>query len=141
MKKLFVLLLALMMVFSLAACGNDSSDASRNDDQGGADIENIVKTAEKIDSITPEEYKAAMKDGSTFAEARARIIGGEHCEPNDILGIEYVRAIKKIGSTIFVINTDSADKKYEDYIKKKVEKMIKRSIELPIINKPINNKK
>ena len=65
-----------------------------------ADIENIVKTAEKIDSITPEEYKAAMKDGSTFAEARARIIGGEHCEPNDILGIEYVRAIKKLGSTI-----------------------------------------
>ena len=47
----------------------------------------------------------------------------------------------KIGSTIFVINTDTADKKYEDYIKKKVEKMIKRSIELPIINKPINNKK
>ena len=41
MKKLFVLLLALMMVFSLAACDNDSSDASRNDDQGGADIENI----------------------------------------------------------------------------------------------------
>ena len=41
MKKLFVLLLAMMIVFSLAACDNDSSDASRNDDQGGADIENI----------------------------------------------------------------------------------------------------
>ena len=41
MKQLFVLLVALMMVFSLAACDNDSSDASRNDDQGGADIENI----------------------------------------------------------------------------------------------------
>ena len=61
-----------------------------------ADLEMIIETADKIDSITPEEYKEAMRDGSTFANARSRLIGGDHCEPNDILGIEYVRAIKKL---------------------------------------------
>ena len=43
---------------------------------------------------------------------------------------------KKIGDTVYVITTPIADKKDEDYLKKKVEKMIKRSIELPIIEKP-----
>lgn len=47
----------------------------------------------------------------------------------------------KIGDTVYVINTQVADKKYEDYIKKKVEKMIRRSIEIPIIQMPLNNKK
>ena len=62
-----------------------------------ADIENIVKTANRIDAISPEEYKEAMRGGLTFADARARLIGAEHCEPNDILAIEYVRAINKLG--------------------------------------------
>ena len=62
-----------------------------------ADIENIVKTASRIDAISPEEYKEAMRGGLTFADARARLIGAEHCEPNDILAIEYVRAINKLG--------------------------------------------
>ena len=43
---------------------------------------------------------------------------------------------KKIGDTVYVITTQVADKKDEEYLKKKVEKMIKRSIELPIIEKP-----
>ena len=47
----------------------------------------------------------------------------------------------KIGETVYVINTQVADKKMEDYIKNKVEKMIKRSIEIPIIQMPLNNKK
>ncbi|MBE6896443.1 MAG: nucleotidyltransferase family protein [Ruminococcaceae bacterium] len=62
-----------------------------------ADIENIVKTANRIDAISPEEYKEAMRGGLTFADARARLIGSEHYEPNDILAVEYVRAIKKLG--------------------------------------------
>jgi hypothetical protein len=48
---------------------------------------------------------------------------------------------KKIGDTVYVINSPATDKKDEDYIKKKVEKMIRRSIEIPIIQMPLNNKK
>lgn len=48
---------------------------------------------------------------------------------------------KKIGDTVYVINSHATDKKDEDYIKKKVEKMIRRSIEIPIIQPPLNNKK
>ena len=47
----------------------------------------------------------------------------------------------KIGSTVYVISTDTADKKYEDYIKKKVEKMMKRSIEIPVSTPPKINQK
>lgn len=47
---------------------------------------------------------------------------------------------KKIGDTVYVINSPATDKKDEDYIKKKVEKMIRRSIEIPIIQMPLNNK-
>ena len=47
----------------------------------------------------------------------------------------------KIGDTVYVICSHATDKKDEDYIKKKVEKMIRRSIEIPIIQIPLNNKK
>ena len=47
----------------------------------------------------------------------------------------------KIGDTVYVISSNATDKKDEDYIKKKVEKMIRRSIEIPIIQIPLNNKK
>lgn len=48
---------------------------------------------------------------------------------------------RKIGDTVYVISSTATDKKDEDYIKKKVEKMICRSIEIPIIQMPLNNKK
>ncbi len=48
---------------------------------------------------------------------------------------------RKIGDTVYVISSTATDKKDEDYIKKKVEKMIRRSIEIPIIQMPLNNKK
>ena len=41
MKKLFALLLALMMVFALAACGSDSSQLGNDDGKISAD--DVVK--------------------------------------------------------------------------------------------------
>jgi predicted nucleotidyltransferase len=64
------------------------------------DLNSIVSTSEKIDRITPQEYKNAMADGKSFAQARSEIIGAEQCGPNDVLGIEYIRALKKLDSSI-----------------------------------------
>ncbi len=64
------------------------------------DIARITETANKIDAITSYEYKQALSNGKTFAKARSELIGAEQLEPNDILAVEYVRAIKKLNANI-----------------------------------------
>ena len=48
---------------------------------------------------------------------------------------------KEIGGTVYVISTDTADKTSEECLKKKVEKMIRRSIEKPVIEIPLKTEK
>jgi len=75
------------------------------------DIERLKRIAERIDGITSEGYKTAMESGISFASARQTIIGEELSEPNDILGVEYLRAIKKLNAPF----TPNTVKRTDDY--------------------------
>lgn len=64
------------------------------------DINGIIESAEKIDRISPDEYKNASSRGKGFARIRSEITGEDQHGPNDVLAIEYVRALTKLNSTI-----------------------------------------
>ena len=64
------------------------------------DISRIISSAEKIDRISPDEYKAPSFHGKGFARIRSEITGEEQQGPNDVLATEYVRALKKLHSNI-----------------------------------------
>ena len=64
------------------------------------DIAEIISIADKIDNVSPEEIKKAMKGGKSFAESRFEIIGEKQKGPNDVLAVEYIRALKRLGSEI-----------------------------------------
>ena len=61
MKKLFALLLALMMVFALAACGNNetplgSQDKTNNSNMGNMDISDIESALDELEQLIPEGW-------------------------------------------------------------------------------------
>lgn len=72
------------------------------------DIDRITRVAEFLcDETTLKAIRARMKDGTSFAAARERIVReklGEDADllhtPNDILAVEYVKALMKLGSSI-----------------------------------------
>lgn len=67
-------------------------------------IDEIEKTADEVLEITHDELKKELDKGVAFASARAKILENRGVlvpqNPNDILAVEYVKAIKKIGSKI-----------------------------------------
>ncbi len=75
-----------------------------------ADIPKIQKCAAFLSEISPEDVKSVQKNNPkmSYAQAREKIVGeklgNEYSEllsmPNDILAVEYVRAIKRLGSSI-----------------------------------------
>lgn len=64
------------------------------------DLDKIVSSAEKIDGLTSEDYKKAMKGGRSFAQARSDLTGDGQAEPNDVLATEYIRALRRLHSGI-----------------------------------------
>lgn len=64
------------------------------------DIGKLREAAARIDAITPDDYRQAMKKGRTFAGARSDLSGLGQSGPNDILATEYIRALKRLGSDI-----------------------------------------
>lgn len=71
----------------------------------------LQSCADLIDSIDPAELKEALKSGESFAKVRSRLSGVDLVgSPNDILGVEYIRASNKLGagfSPVAVQRTDS----------------------------------
>ena len=57
-----------------------------------------ISELQKVASKTPENVKEKMKNGITYAKAVAT--SPILAEPNNILAVEYLRAIKKLHSTI-----------------------------------------
>lgn len=78
-----------------------------------ADISKIKKCADCLSDISSEDIKAFQKDNPrlSYAQAREMIVSGKLgneyasllANPNDILGVEYVRAIKRLESNIVPI--------------------------------------
>lgn len=73
-----------------------------------ADLSLIAKTAELSQDVAVDKrIVELLKDGITYAKARAQAISEAFPEcqkiisnPNDILGVEYISALKKLGSKI-----------------------------------------
>ena len=76
-------------------------------------VEKLKAAAKKIDSLTSEDYKNALRSGESFAAARASLIGNFPSEPNDVLGTEYIRALNKLGSKIVPVTVKRTDDYHE----------------------------
>lgn len=91
---------------------------------------NDLSTLERIADILldePEKYrillKKYLKSGLSYPAARMRAVAGYTgdaacagvlCEPNNILGIEYLKALKKLGSRITPCTIKRAGAHYHD---------------------------
>lgn len=69
-----------------------------------ADMGVLEYTAYAASNIAPDEIKAKLREGVSFARARAEVLREKEVfipeKPNDILAVEYLKALKKTGSTM-----------------------------------------
>ena len=87
--------LAAAGVISTLAFGSESDDSAALISAADALLNEPPEVSDKIKKLTSQ--------GMSFASARAEafkdiIPGNALCEPNDILGIEYIRAMKELGT-------------------------------------------
>lgn len=74
MKKLVSLLLALVMIFSLAACGKDDAEATTNPPAGNSDkVDNTNPPAETDDRLANDVYTIDSVDMSTYEDVSSEI--------------------------------------------------------------------
>lgn len=84
------------------------------------ELEPLVKTAEVL-CREPEEYRAALKQalklGLTFPQARIKALGQPSAllsSPNNILGVEYLKALIKRGSPMIPVTVRRRGNGYHD---------------------------
>ena len=68
MKKILILMLALVMVFALASCGGDKTDDTKNDD--------VTETPDTLQVMTYDEFVAAELDAKVTVEVYVQATQG-----------------------------------------------------------------
>ncbi len=83
----------------------------------GSSVEKITETGEMLAEETQEfseQMKLLMKTGISYPEAMARALNTEQVGPNTLLAIEYVKAMKRIGSRMDFIPLTRVGAAYDD---------------------------
>lgn len=83
----------------------------------GSPVKKILETGEMLAEETPEfseRMKSLMKTGITYPDALARTLNTERLRPNTLLAVEYVKAMKRIGSRMEFVPVTRAGSAYDD---------------------------
>lgn len=84
------------------------------------DIHMLAKIADSLNEETPEfkeKLKSLLKQGISYPAAREQALGSSDAQffmPNNLLGIEYIRALRYLKSSIIPMTIQRKDSSYHD---------------------------
>ena len=118
MKKVIAMLLAVVMLFALCACGSTNGD-SKNEASSGNKVVNINATTQlSVVLVKPEKFENAVDIADHLREKRTVVLNLEQTNKDvarrlvDFLsGVTYAQdgKIKKVANSTFIITPYNVD--------------------------------